>query len=131
MRAQASLEYLLLFAAFFAALAVLLPIINQTSQQFLSASDTLLAKRITEEVSEQISLMNFLSDGSKRVFEYYPVKTISVYSKGSNVFFTSTEKLYSVETNTIQLIPKTDFNYKFVVLLQKDKNKIWVQVSPA
>ncbi len=128
MRAQASLEYLLLFAAFFAALAVLLPIMNQTSKEFLLASDSLLAKRITGEVLEEISLMNFLSDGSKKTFEYYPIKLISVYSRGSVVYFSSEEKQYFVETNSIQLIQKTDFNSKFFVILKKDSNRILINV---
>jgi hypothetical protein len=129
LRAQVSLEYLLLFAAFFAALAVLLPIMNQTSMQFLSASDSLLAKRIASEVSEQISLMSFLSDGSKKVFEYYPIESISVYSQGNNIFFASKEKAYSVQTNSTQFIQKVDFNSKFFVLVQKDKNKVIIEVS--
>jgi hypothetical protein len=129
LRAQVSLEYLLLFAAFFAALAVLLPVMNQTSKAFLSASDSLLAKRIASEVFEEVSLMEFLSDGSKKVFEYYPINSISVYSKGNSVFFESSEKTYSVQTNSIQIIPKVDFNSKFFVTLKKDKNTISISAS--
>lgn len=130
-RAQSSLEYLLILAAFFGVLGVMLPIIFQTTNAFLSAGDDLLAKRIFDEATEQISLMNFLGDGSSKTFEYSPVQSISIYSQGNEVVIKSKNREYKVDCSSPQLILKQDLNKPFSINFEKNGNNVLVFVGPA
>lgn len=123
---QASLEYLLLLAAFFAAFAVLLPVVQDSAQNFLFASDTSLAKRISEEASEQISLMEFLSDGSVKEMDYFPAKSISLYSRGSTLVVESNGKTFEVDCDSPQLMERTEFTKKFGLVFEKKDGKVTV-----
>jgi len=123
-RAQSSIEYLLLLAAFFGVLGVMLPVMSQTTQSFLSASDELLAKRISNDLTEQVSLMKFLGEGSIKQLEYFASKSITVSSRGTAILFSGGDKEFSVELGVVQVFPKQEFNGKFVVTVQKFSNEI-------
>jgi len=128
-RAQSSIEYLLLLAAFFGVLGVMLPVMSQTSQAFLLAGDELLAKRISSDLTEQISLMKFLGDGSTKQIEYFASKSISISSKGNQILLSAGEKEFVVETKSIQILPKQEFSGKFFLTIQKIGNSVQVIAS--
>jgi uncharacterized protein (UPF0333 family) len=125
-RGQSSLEYLLIVTAFFSILGIILPVASSTVDSFLSTSDDLLAKSIANELNENISLMSFLGDGSVKNFEYAPVQSISFSSTGTKLNVSTSSKNFEVETNSIQVIPKTSFEKKFLITLSKINNKIIV-----
>lgn len=123
---QSSLEYLLILTAFFSILGVTLPVAFNTMESFLGASDDLLAKSIANELTENISLMSFLGEGSEKTFEYFPVKSISFSSSGTKLNITTNSKSFEVETNLVQVIPKTSFEKKFLITLSKTNKGIIV-----
>ncbi len=125
-KGQSSLEYLILVTAFFGILGIFLPIASGTVDSFLSTSDDLLAKSIADELSENISLMTFLGEGTVKTFEYSPVKSISFYSTGTKLNISTESKLFEVETNVIQIIPKIYFEKSFVIILKKTNKGIIV-----
>ncbi|MFA5125544.1 MAG: hypothetical protein WC462_00895 [archaeon] len=127
-KAQSSLEYLLLLAAFFAVLGLVLPVISNTTQSFLSAEDDLLAKHIYEEVQEQVNLMSFLGNGSVKQLEFVPAKFITLYSSGNDLFIESENKKFSVVFPSPPLIPKQEFSGKFLIRILKNKNDVQVFV---
>jgi len=127
-KAQSSLEYLLLLAAFFAVLGLVLPVISGTTQSFLSAEDDLLAKHIYEELQEQVNLMSFLGNGSLKQLEFVPAKFIRLYSLGNDLFIESENKKYSVAFPVPPLIPKQEFSGKFLIKILKNQNSVQVFV---
>ena len=114
-----SLEYLLLLAAFFAVLGIVLPVVSTSAQQFLDSSDALLAKRIAGDVTEKASLLAFLAGGSQFSLEYFPAKGISIYSQGTNIFFESAGKQFVAESGSQQLMVKETFTKKFKIIISK------------
>ena len=123
-RGQSSLEYLLIVTAFFSILGIVLPVSFNTVDSFLSTSDELLIKSISEEMKENISLMSFLGEGSFKTTEYSPVKSISFSSSGSKLIISTQSKSIEVETNYFQIIPKTSFEKKFSITLLKTNNGV-------
>jgi hypothetical protein len=128
-KAQVSLEYLLLLAAFFSAFAVLLPVISDSAKNFLYASDVVLAKRISSEVTEQVSLMAFLGDGSAKKFEYFPSKSIVVFSRGNGVVFSAQGKEFFSDCGSPQLLVKQEFEANFSVSLSRDNGRVVVSAE--
>ena len=118
-RGQSSLEYLLLVTAFFSILGIILPIASNTIDSFINASDDLLAKSIADELTENISLMSFLGEGSVKTFEYSPAKSILFSSSGTKLNISTKSKSFEVETNYVQIIPKTSFEKRFSIVLEK------------
>lgn len=128
-KGQVSLEYLLIVTAFFSILLIVLPVAVNTMNSFLFVSDDLIAKSIVSELSENISLMNFLGEGSSRVFEYSPVKGLTLYSLGSKLIIQSESNEFEVETFSPQLIQKTFFDSKFSIILKKSSGGVVVKVQ--
>ncbi|MFA6064724.1 MAG: hypothetical protein WCW44_03220 [archaeon] len=127
-RAQSSIEYLLLLAAFFGVLGVMLPVMSQTTQGFLSAGDELLAKRISSDLTEQVSLMKFLGEGSTKQFEYFPSKSITVSSRGNEVLFSAGENEFPVDLGEIQVFPKQELTGKFFLIIQKKLGRVQINI---
>ena len=127
--AQVSLEYLLLLAAFFAAFALVLPIVSYSTSQFLASSDVLLAKRISVDLAEKVSLLQFLGDDSQFEGEYFPAKEIVLYSAGSKVLVAASGKEFVVDTNFVQIIPKASFVRQFKIIVLKRSNIVQVVVQ--
>jgi uncharacterized protein (UPF0333 family) len=128
-KGQASLEYLLLITSFFSILVLTLPAAFSVMDSFLSVSDDLVAESIASELKENISLMGFLGDGTVRVFEYSPSKSISFSSAGSKINIFTESKNFEIETGSVQLIPRTVFEKKFAVKIEKLNKNIVVFVS--
>ena len=101
----------------------------QTAQDFLSSGDNLLAKRISEELKEEINLQTFLGNGSSKIMEYSPAKTLVIYSQGSQVIIEGKGKTYLVETSFPQLIVRQELSTKFIVQVKKENDKIVISVS--
>lgn len=127
--AQASLEYLLLLCAFFSALAIALPSITFSVQQFLGASDAVLAKSIASQIQEQDSLFRFLADGSAVSLEFVPAKGISIYSKGNEIVVAGGEREFRAALSSAQVIPKQDFSKKFFVSISKSAGQTRISLA--
>jgi len=128
-KAQFSLEYLLLLAAFFAIFAVFVPVAANISNGFLGASDDFLAKRIAQDLNEQISLFASLGEGSKKYFEYSPASKIIIYSQGNELIISSERKQFSAIFSSPQVIPKQGFKSKIILNLIKDVKGVQIFVS--
>ena len=121
-QAQVSLEYLLILAAFFSALAIALPAINFSVAQFVQANDTMLAKNISQKLEEQFSLFEFLADGSKKTFEFVPTKDISISMQNNQLTVFTKQKSFIIQTNSKQNFSH-EFDSKFEIILTKTKGK--------
>jgi len=128
-KGQSSIEYLLLVTAFFSVLGIVLPVASSTVDSFLSTSDDLLAKSIANELNENISLMSFLGEDSVKTFEYSPIKNISFSSSGSKLNISTESKVFEVETNSVQIIPKTSFEKNFSITLLKTNKGISISFN--
>jgi len=128
-KGQSSIEYLLLVTAFFSILGIVLPVASSTVDSFLSTSDDLLAKSIANELTENISLMSFLGEGTVKTFEYSPVKNISFSSSGSKLNISTELKVFEIETNSVQIIPRTSFEKNFSITLLKTNKGISISFS--
>ncbi|MCX6803636.1 MAG: hypothetical protein NTY48_03625 [Candidatus Diapherotrites archaeon] len=128
-RAQVSLELIILFAAFFGMLALILPVMSSSLGALIESSDASLARRISIEIADASSLMGFLAEGSVKEFDYYPAKSISVYSSGSQVVFESASKKFFAETGFSQSIPKEDFSSKFIITVLRLAQGVRVEVE--
>ena len=120
MKAQVSLEYLLILAGFFSALAISLPAINYSVEQFSLANDTLLARDIFEKTNEQMNLFEFLGDGSKKTFEFIPTKSISISLRSGELMISSKQKSFSLKIDSTQNF-SNEFSSKFVMSIEKVK----------
>jgi len=121
-KAQVSLEYLLILAAFFSALAIALPAINYSVDQFALVNDTLLAKDISQNLEEQFSLFEFLGDGSKKTFEFVPTRNIFMSLQNKQLIISTEQKSFIVQTNSQQTFSQ-EFSSKFTITLTKINNK--------
>ena len=130
-RGQASLEYLLVLAGFFAIFAALLPSIAGSIHAFTSAQDAVLAKQISGTLQGQARLFGFLADGSKKTFEYSPTDSIAIWSLQNKVMVSSGEREFEVKTNHVQNIPKQEFTEKFAVEIEKVNGKTVIRAYPA
>ncbi|VVB76523.1 Uncharacterised protein [uncultured archaeon] len=128
-RAQSSLEYLLLLAAFFAVFAAFIPIVANISSGFLGASDDFLAKRIAQDLNEQISLFASLGEGTKKSLEYSPASKIIIQSRGNELVVGSDRKQFSAVFSLSQVIPKQEFKSKIILNLIKDAKGVQIFVS--
>jgi len=125
-KAQASLEYLLLLAAFFSALGIILPSASFSIQQFFSANDVVIAKNSANQLQEQCSLFRNLADGSKTIIEVIPSKAITVFSQASTIIFSASEKDFSVDCFFAQFFQQQEFASKFFVVVEKQSGVIKV-----
>jgi len=123
-RAQVSLEYLLLLAAFFGALALILPAISFSVNEFYSSNDTILAKNVSEQIKEQINLFSFLGDGSKKVFDFFPSQKIVLYSNNQSIFVSSSKKEFEIIFPNKQNFSRKEFNSKFFIQIEKKGSEI-------
>jgi hypothetical protein len=121
--AQVSLEYLILLAAFFSALAIIIPSISFASEQILFAQDTLLAKEITQVVREQVSLFSFLADGSEKTFEFFPAKKIIVSCSQNSLSVSSPQKEFVVDAQCSEFFFSSEFTKKFSLSVKKISGK--------
>jgi hypothetical protein len=124
--AQVSLEYLLLLAAFFAALVLVLPVASSSATQFLESSDVLLAKRIVANINEKVSLLQFLGSGSRFELEYFPAKEVVIYSKGNQIVVSVGNKEFVATTDSQQLLLRESFVRQFKIIILK--NEKYVQI---
>lgn len=126
---QASFEYLLVVLGFFAMMGVIIPVMIDSTNSFLSSSDELLAKRISSELSETASLFTFLADGSKKEFNYFPAKEILVYSNSGEIVFEANKKQFFVKNIAGQFFPKETFSAGFTVFIKKENGKLVFDVQ--
>jgi len=119
MKGQVSLEYLLILAGFFSALAITLPAINYSLDQFTEASDTLLAKDIFYKLDEQITLFEFLAKDSQKTFEFNPAKGVLVSIENKELTIASNQKSFLLKINSSQSFSH-EFDSKFNLIIKKE-----------
>lgn len=120
---QVSVEYLLLLAAFFAALGIILPSVAASTNAFLSASDSALAKHIATDTHENVVLLSSMGNNSSLEEEYVPSQKITLYSK-ANTIVVSAGKEFAIEFPDAQVFVSHEFKEKFVIRLTKENGKV-------
>ncbi len=119
-KAQVSLEYLLILIAFFAALALMIPIISFSIDQLFISIDSINSKKIIEIIKENDNLFEFLSDGSLKKFEFIPSNKINVNIKNNKIMiFTSSKSFDLIVKNNQKEIVK-EFTNKFYLEIKKE-----------
>lgn len=124
LKAQVSLEYLLIMAGFFSILVVLVPAITNSINAFESAQDTVLAERITDSLNQNSRLFDFLGNGTIKTLTFTPTKSISVWSEGKKIFVASEAKQFEVLFQSEQNIPKQEFTSKFSLTIEKELDNV-------
>jgi uncharacterized protein (UPF0333 family) len=122
-KAQVSLEYLILVAAFFSALLIILPTINNISNDFFVVNDSLLIKQVSDKISEQDNLFSFLADGSRKEFVFIPSKKILLKTFENELIISTEKKSITTKLNSKQNNLEKEFNSKFKIILEKENNK--------
>jgi hypothetical protein len=128
-RGQVSIEYLLLFAAFFAVLGISLPVLGYSVDAFLTSSDILLAKKISSDLTESISLFSYLSNGSSKTISYFPAKEINFYENGGNLVIGAGEKSFEIALEGVKVIGTGNYSKSFEVRLTKASNLVELKIS--
>jgi len=118
---------LLIITAFFAALSIIIPSSAFALEQFLSASDTILAKQIYSTMEEQNELFLFLGNNSKKEFEFVPAQKIILKTQGNNFEISSQQKTFSLTLRDNQISKEKEFTKKFKILLKKENEKIIIE----
>jgi uncharacterized protein (UPF0333 family) len=131
LKAQVSLEYLLIMAGFFSILLVLVPAITNSITAFESAQDAVLAEKISDSLNQNYRLFSFLGNGTVKTLTFTPIKSISVWSEGKKIFIASGEKKFEVLFETEQNIPKKEFTSKFYFTLKKELDNIVAEFDSA
>ncbi|MDD3084086.1 MAG: hypothetical protein PHP82_03625 [Candidatus ainarchaeum sp.] len=122
-KAQISLEYLIIITAFFSSLLIIIPSINFIVNDFLFVNDSLLMKQISEKISEQDKLFLFLSDGSRKEFEFVPAKDITLKTINNEFILSNPKKTIIINLSSKQNFFEEKFNSKFVIIIEKQNNE--------
>ena len=125
-KGQVSIEYLLLLAAFFSALIIILPQVSFAVDQFFATSDTLLAKQIANTLGEEVRLFEFLGNDSKKEFSFSPAKEITLTTQNAAFLAATTQKQFSLALPNPQTNKITTFTKKFTITIQKQNNLITI-----
>lgn len=72
-KAQVSLEYLIVLAALISVILVFMPLIIETQKAGIFALDIIKAESFSKSFADSISEMQFLGEGTKKVFEVEPL----------------------------------------------------------
>jgi uncharacterized protein (UPF0333 family) len=128
-RGQVSIEYLLLFAAFFAVLGISLPVLGYSVDAFLISSDVLLAKKISSDLTESISLFSHLSNGSSKTISYFAAKEIKFYENGANLVVSAGEKSFEIELGGAKLASGGSYSRAFEVKLTKLGDLVELEIN--
>jgi uncharacterized protein (UPF0333 family) len=120
---QASLEYLLIFAAFFIILLMVLEIVIFSFNNLESVSDALLLRKIANIVEEEDEKFAFLSNGSKKEFEFIPSDKLNIELNNNFLILNSKEKEIKIELKNTQESFNKEFNKKFTLIILKENNK--------
>lgn len=134
-RAQLSLEYLLLLAAFFSVLLLVLPLIARTFELALFGFDSRQAVSFSKEFAETVAQLSILSDGSVLPVEATPMHDwiVSVSGGKLSVSLSSPElgKTKTIETGLVSVFSfKKSFGEKEVFLLKKKNGALTVDSYP-
>ncbi len=130
-KAQASIDYLLVMLGFFAALAIILPSITQASQSFLSASDSITAKQIADDIQAQSTMLSFLGNGSKKTLEYNSIKEININASGNKIIISTESKIFEAILPNDFVFKDKNFSGKFFVELSKENDLVKINVFSA
>ncbi len=128
-RGQVSIEYLLLFAAFFAVLGVVLPAVSFSVDAFFVSSDFLIAEKVLSDASETISLFSFLSDGSRKSFVYYPSKSIVFFQEGGFLVVSAGDKNVRLGLEGAKFFGEGEYFGGFEVVFEKNQGEVVIRAE--
>lgn len=126
---QVSVEYLLILAAFFSVLALMLPLVSNSVDQLFFANDIILSKKIINTIENEDEKFLFLADGSNKSYEFIPSKSIFIKIKNNNLKISSGEKEFELELNNSQSDFEKEFNEKLFINIKKENNKTIFEFS--
>lgn len=131
-----SLEYLLLLAAFFSVLLLMLPLIQRTYALALFGFDARQALSFSKQFSESVKQLSILSDGSALTLEINPMHEWRVAASGKKlaveVSSKNLEKTKTIETELIADVSdfENNFSEKTTFLLKKRNGALVVNSNP-
>ncbi len=128
-KGQVSIEYLLLFAAFFGVLGISLPVMGYSVDAFLISSDILLAKKISSDLNESISLFSFLADGSSKSLYYFAAKEINFSENTGTLFISVGEKSFDIGLGGAKILGMGSYSGAFEVKLAKIRGLIEIEIN--
>lgn len=123
MRAQVSLEYMIVLSALFSVILIFMPMLSETYDAGLFAIDVLNAKQFSNDFSNSLSELNFFSDGAKKTFEINPLNTWALKCKNKILTIKITNSKTSHEKVITCKIPD---NITFNSLIS-EKTKITIE----
>jgi virulence-associated protein VagC len=109
--------------------AIMLPSVSYAIDSFNSAQDTVLAKQISEKISEEASMFYYLGNGSKKELEFFSQNKIVIHSEGTKIIISSAQKSFESETFFNQNISETQFQQKFFLIVEKKENQTVVSAT--
>ena len=135
-RAQLSLEYLLLLAAFFSVLLLMMPLIQRAYALALFGFDARQAVSFSKQFSEAVKQLSVLADDSSFSIEISPLHAWSVSAKEKKlvVFFQSKqlEKTKTIEAELVMPFAEftKDFDAKSEIVLKKENGALVIYSNP-
>jgi len=109
--------------SFFASLAIVIPAVSFSVDAYYVASDSLLAEKISNDLTQECDLLNFLGNFSAKTFEYVPSKSISIKINKNGGIVSSDSKEYYFDCENISSY-EYSFSEKFKITLTKINDKI-------
>lgn len=134
MRAQISLEYMIILSALFSVILVFMPMISETYDAGLFAVDVLNAKNFSNNFANSLSELNFFSDGARKTFEINPLNIWEIECKDRVLKITITNPELSNEKVISHTIPDNitcalTISEKTKITIEKQFSKISVKHS--
>lgn len=127
-KGQSSIEYLLILTAFFASLGVIIPVIDNTMDQFFTVNDTLIAKNVSEKINEYCSIFYFGGNGSIKEFTITPSNEIIIKSDSKNFFISSSQKSFKINCKINSVFEKI-IQTKTKFTLIKENNELYLSFN--
>lgn len=133
MKAQVSLEYLLVLLAFFGAFALLLPFYSAAFSAGIFALDSMNAKRFSESIQDSVSKLIVLGNGSSIQISADPSLEWKIFSEKNELFIAlesnGVQKSFSVSFPNEINFSETVFSSEKGFLIKKDNGKILFENS--
>jgi hypothetical protein len=126
-KGQLALEYLLVFLASLAALALVFPLLEEVYEASFFALDCSSASCFASSLQGLVSEMSFQADGAKAEIKARPFGKWLVFSRGNELFIKvlhGREKSFSVSFPNKVGFSQTPVESERVFFLKKERNQL-------
>lgn len=128
-KAQVSVEYLLVLAAFFSVLGLILPQVSISTEQLFLANDVILSKKIINIIESEDEKFLFLADGSNKKYEFIPSKEIDIKINNNNIIIGTNQKEFDLELIYSQDNFERKFSEKIYLEIKKENQKTIIEFN--